>query len=452
VELQDLNVPETFTIDMWVNPEATIDQQAFIGKHLAGGENVFVFGYYNDGLSLTLRDQAYSAGTKTTGLYHLAVVVEKRTLSQSFVTVFQNGQVFWDQEMAAVIGADISGKGWVLGQDWDGNNRTDFYDGAIAELRFWDHARTQQQINALMDERLLGNEAGLIAYLPLTERNGTTAADLTGNGHDGTLMNGAVWVDASAPADFGSALELDGIDDYVSLPDADIYDFPQNQNFTVEFWAKPNATQPDTDNTDNDMVEKWSGPGGYPFVVRYINQKNVSRNGRITFGRYDGSNNAGIVSTTRINDGEYHHIAAVKNDNMLLLYIDGVLAGMTTDTTTGTTTNNSGLFVGRRGQAEPFSNYFAGSIDELRIWNITRSAEQIQMTMNQPLRGNEAGLVGYWRFDQSAGSVVYDATGNGNDGSLISIQFVIPNLEVIPIFPTPIFPGFDFDFDFPSFP
>jgi hypothetical protein len=134
---------------------------------------------------------------------------------------------------------------------------------------------------------------------------------------------------------------------------------------------------------------------------------------------------------------------------MLLLYIDGVLEASIVDTTTGTTSNSSSLFFGRRGQAEPFSNYFGGSIDEVRIWNIARSEEQIQSTMNQPLRGNEAGLVGYWRLDQVVGNAIYDATGNGNDGSLFSVpRVVIPDFEVV--IPTPVFQGFGFDF--PTFP
>lgn len=435
MELDDFNVPETFTIEMWVNPASSSDQQSFIAKHLVDGGNILVLGYYQNGLNLTLRDQSYSAGTKTTGLYHLALVVEKRTLSQSLVTIYQNGQVFWDQEFAAVMGADISGKGWVLGQDWDGESLTDFYNGAIAEVRFWDHARTPDQIMALMDERLTGEEDGLIAYLPLTEQSGTTAADRTGNGHDGTLMGGPTWVDAAPPADFGMALELNGINQYVFLPDADIYDFVRDQNFTVEFWTKPVVTQPDIGNGDNDIIEKWGAGGiGYPYVIRYFNQTH-SNNGRIVFARYDeNNNNPNVVSVTRIDDGQYHHIAAVKNGNTLLLYIDGVLQGMSTDTTTGTTANSSALFIGKRGNI----NYYAGSVDELRIWNVARSNEQIQATMNQPLKGNEAGLVGYWRFDQVVGSVVYDSTANGNDGFLFSGLILIPNFEIIPL-PTSVF-------------
>jgi len=52
---------------------------------------------------------------------------------------------------------------------------------------------------------------------------------------------------------------------------------------------------------------------------------------------------------------------------------------------------------------------FEGQIDEVRIWNIARTPEEIQRTMNTVLSGTEPGLVGYWRFDD----LVSDATRNG---------------------------------------
>ena len=33
-------------------------------------------------------------------------------------------------------------------------------------------------------------------------------------------------------------------------------------------------------------------------------------------------------------------------------------------------------------------------------------------------KAHELGLVGYWRFDEGAGDVAFDATGNGNNGRL----------------------------------
>ncbi|MFB3785539.1 MAG: LamG-like jellyroll fold domain-containing protein [bacterium] len=74
---------------------------------------------------------------------------------------------------------------------------------------------------------------------------------------------------------------------------------------------------------------------------------------------------------------------------------------------------------------------FVGSIDELRIWNIARTAEQIRETMYSPLDPSlytapGSGLIGYWRFDQledlgtgsAGGNDVRDYSINQNHGDV----------------------------------
>jgi hypothetical protein len=61
--------------------------------------------------------------------------------------------------------------------------------------------------------------------------------------------------------------------------------------------------------------------------------------------------------------------------------------------------------------------FFAGDLDEVRIWNVARTQAQIQNTMHQTLVGNEAGLVAYWRFDEGSGTNATDSTTNGLVGS-----------------------------------
>jgi hypothetical protein len=53
--------------------------------------------------------------------------------------------------------------------------------------------------------------------------------------------------------------------------------------------------------------------------------------------------------------------------------------------------------------------YFNGYIDEFRIWNVARSAEEISSTMGHTLVGNEAGLTGYWKFDDASGTSAADS-------------------------------------------
>jgi hypothetical protein len=53
---------------------------------------------------------------------------------------------------------------------------------------------------------------------------------------------------------------------------------------------------------------------------------------------------------------------------------------------------------------------FHGSIDEIRVWNIVRSPEEIRSALSAGLSGRNYGLAGYWPVS------IRDCSGNGNDG------------------------------------
>src|SRR5207248_2970129 len=65
--------------------------------------------------------------------------------------------------------------------------------------------------------------------------------------------------------------------------------------------------------------------------------------------------------------------------------------------------------------------FFPGQMHDVSVWNVARSQADIQAQMNAGLAGNEAGLVGLWRFDEGAGVAAADSSGHGNDGGLGSV-------------------------------
>ena len=67
--------------------------------------------------------------------------------------------------------------------------------------------------------------------------------------------------------------------------------------------------------------------------------------------------------------------------------------------------------------------------DEIRIWNIAKSAAEIQSTINISLLGDESGLVGYWNFDDGTAK---DLTPNGNDGEMKGDAQIV-NLTDLPL-------------------
>jgi uncharacterized repeat protein (TIGR01451 family) len=151
VESEDFDIGNDFTVSLWVFPLKHDDGQAFISKNSSGGGNLFIFGYYGGGYQVNLRDTSYQAGEKPTNTdlwYHLVVVGREASPGSTEVTVYRNGETLWQQELAAVAG-DMTGKGWAIGQEWDGGNRSDFFYGAIDEVTIYNRALSPSEVAAL---------------------------------------------------------------------------------------------------------------------------------------------------------------------------------------------------------------------------------------------------------------------------------------------------------------
>ena len=123
----------------------------------------------------------------------------------------------------------------------------------------------------------------------------------------------------------------------------------------------------------------------------------------------DSTNNLGINSSS----DQWVHIAMVWDGTNLITYVNG-LAKITTVGTGGITalaTAQSILTIG----CNPTNNQcFNGLFDEFQVWNVARSATDIQNSYKKPLAGNETGLVGYWKFDEASGTTTADAVTVGS--------------------------------------
>src|SRR5262249_33299142 len=116
--------------------------------------------------------------------------------------------------------------------------------------------------------------------------------------------------------------------------------------------------------------------------------------------------------------GTWYHLALVKSGTSYTFYRDGVADG-TASTATAVPTVASTFQLGRAEGAF----YLNGQLDDLRLWNSARSATDIANNRNSALVGNEAGLAGYWKFDEAATSLTEtDSTSNHNDGALGGTQ------------------------------
>jgi hypothetical protein len=199
---------------------------------------------------------------------------------------------------------------------------------------------------------------------------------------------------------FGTALEFDGIDDELSISHSGEL-WLSDTGFTIEAWV---ATTQVTDGTIVDNFSWLDPPNGYQIGIS---------SGKVIFR----TTHSDLISTSYINDGQWHHIAvAFYTPQIKRIFIDGVLDASTT-TVWGFQPNRYGYPL-RVGHESTYTSYFRGIIDEIRVWDFARTQFELQSTIYSPLVGNEPGLVGYWKLDEGDGQIAHDGTANGNDGQL----------------------------------
>ncbi len=204
-----------------------------------------------------------------------------------------------------------------------------------------------------------------------------------------------------------NGLHLDGVDDYCQASGAG----PQGTaSRTVEAWVKQ-----DTGTSSQRVVVDWGDmANGHRFTLNLIN-----RVPRIEVGGY------GVSSGSALTAGTWHHLAATYDNTAspkMKLYVDGTLVNSGNPTVTVATSNANGIILGMRNDQV---NRFNGVIDEVRVWNVARTAAQIQSTKDHSFCTVPGSLVAYYRLDQgTAGGMnlsettALDASASGNNAAL----------------------------------
>jgi len=139
------------------------------------------------------------------------------------------------------------------------------------------------------------------------------------------------------------------------------------------------------------------------------------QNGRLNiYLDTDGTSDQNITATSDLRDSKWHHVAAIKEDDLVKLYIDGV----NEKEETITVDVDSGLSMRIGFCKDCGTSSLQGFVDEVRVWNVARTQFEIQADMHQELTGNEPGLIGYWPFNEGTGNIAFDLSTNNNDGTL----------------------------------
>ncbi len=193
-----------------------------------------------------------------------------------------------------------------------------------------------------------------------------------------------------------NAIQLDGINDYIQTP---IVVSNSNTHWTFECWVK-GAAAPNTSGGFN-------GPmyGGNFGII--WNHANGGYNGAATVGSTNGTFYAATFGV--LSGSTWYHLAATYDGTILKSYTNGYLISSVI-TNGGLMSDNSFL---RLGCHPTLSNYFNGQLDEVRIWNTTRTECEIRTNMNVELSGAQIGLLANYNFSQG--------TPNGTNTSITTI-------------------------------
>jgi len=135
---------------------------------------------------------------------------------------------------------------------------------------------------------------------------------------------------------------------------------------------------------------------------------------KVYFGVTEGPGEQRVESGDTIRFNDWYHIAGVRSDNNLILYIDGEQEASEEIEEIDVDSDGSLLF----GESYRFNDAFPGKLDEVRLWNDARTREEIANNWNRELRGDEEGLVGLWHFNEGEGDSFNDSSPTDNDGTL----------------------------------
>ena len=207
--------------------------------------------------------------------------------------------------------------------------------------------------------------ANLVAGYAFDEGSGTTAADASGNGLNGTL-SAATWTTAGR---FGGALSLNGTSALVTVADHALLDL--TTGMTLQAWVYPTAL------SGYRTVILKERPGDLAYAL-YAHDGAPRPSAWITAGTP-----ATATGTAALPLNTWSHLATTYDGAVLRLYVNGVQVG--------SQAHSSSLFVSgsplRIGGNTIWGEYFQGRLDEVRIYSRALSAAEIQSSMNAAIGG-----------------------------------------------------------------
>jgi hypothetical protein len=200
------------------------------------------------------------------------------------------------------------------------------------------------------------------------EGQGGIAEDSSGEGHNGEIGKGIKWNDGQ----YGS--------EALQFPGNAVVIVPHDDSLNLVTWTVTAWIRSDFKNGWVEFVSKSDPVGNTDFrnyVLQIENDTGLLRP-HFTQGAQQWKLTAG---TTDLRDGEWHHVAGTYDQNSIKAYVDGELEGEAAFNNVPDT-NEEPLVIGAIALTK---NFFTGAIDEVGLFNVASTHDDIRTIMKEGL-------------------------------------------------------------------
>jgi len=218
-------------------------------------------------------------------------------------------------------------------------------------------------------------DANTVGLWHLEEQSGSGAyfKDSSGNGNHGSIGGTPTF----AQGKIGKARYFNGSTDYISLGDPASLDFSASDSFSVETWAKTTTA------AETRIYGKYKTATAPKVMIAFGTKNSGQLNIELRGNTY--ASFVDLSSTKYINDGNWHHLVMTYDNpnDLVTLWIDGAKNNSTTWTGDGAMSSDVNNYIG---SINGSGNLFPGTIDEVRVSNSARTADEIRQAYEVGLR------------------------------------------------------------------
>jgi proline iminopeptidase len=206
-------------------------------------------------------------------------------------------------------------------------------------------------------------------------------------------------------------LVLDGQSQFLHVRDTPSLHSFENA-ITIEAWVRAESFASENGHI-NCVIRKDISEGDEDLLLRFR-----TVNGRRRLEMSPGIDVGQVQAQHDFQPGRWYHLAATYDGSRIVAYVNATQIG--SQIAMGKMAiDKADLFIGKGDPEFSEGEYFHGTLDEIRLWNVARSQSQIREAMNGRLSGHEEGLVAYWNFDDGTAN---DRTGNGNNAQFPLVE------------------------------